>query len=185
MEYIKDIINLFLIVFVLASVSMSLYPPKQKLNFAISIWRNFRIKMLFEVILLVLLTLTIFMFLYKYIPISRWGWLNLFVSGGGNVMITPILSERNSSNLFFRLLVPIFFFIFILAIPSLANAEEYIFRRGYTEWRDILEQSVKFGFIHLIVGIPLSAAIALIGVGFFCGYKYRKTFFDHYNCITV
>lgn len=137
--------------------------------------------MFFEIIGLILITIVIFTFLYTYVPFLKYGWLNLFVEGGGTILVTPVVEESRSSNLIFRFMPPAFFFIFLLAIPSLAKLEEEIYRRGFIKWKDISIQSIKFGFAHLIMGVPLAAAIALIFSGLFYGYKYRKAFLNFYH----
>ncbi|MEK7636145.1 MAG: hypothetical protein AAB362_00425 [Patescibacteria group bacterium] len=143
------------------------------MSFVWSVWKMFRFKMFFEVLGALSLTSIAFLALWEYVPIFRWGWLNLFIKGGGNIIIAPVLESSGSPSVFVRLLPPLFFATLLIALPFMAHYEERVFRRGYHEWREIWIQSVKFGLIHLFVGVPLAAAIALIGVGFFYACKYR------------
>lgn len=40
----------------------------------------------------------------------------------------------------------------------------------------MIKQSVKFGLIHLYVGIPIAAALVIILPGFFYACKYRSVY---------
>jgi len=171
-----EIIKTIFIIFVLLNLIIVLHPIKPKLKFTLNIWKKFRIKMFFEIIGLIIIILTVFMFLYFFVPYMKYGWLNLFIKEGGSIAIAPVTEASKSPNFIIRIIPPVFFLIFLLAIPPLAKIEEEIFRKGFTKWKDISIQSVKFGFAHMIMGIPLAGAIALIISGLFYGYKYRNAF---------
>lgn len=153
-----------------------LLPIKPKLRFTLDIWKKFRIKMFFEIIGLIIITIAVFEFLYLFVPYLKYGWLNLFIKGGGTIAITPVIEESKSPNFIIRIIPPVFLFIFLLAIPSLAKLEEEKYRKGFIRWKDIYVQSVKFGLAHLLMGVPLAAAFALIISGLFYGHKYRNAF---------
>lgn len=173
---ITEIIKIIFIIFILLNLIVILLPIKPKLRFTLDIWKKFRIKMFFEIIGLIIITIAVFEFLYLFVPYLKYGWLNLFIKGGGTIAITPVIEESKSPNFIIRIIPPVFLFIFLLAIPSLAKLEEEKYRKGFIKWKDIYVQSVKFGLAHLLMGVPLAAAFALIISGLFYGHKYRNAF---------
>ncbi|MCC6687182.1 MAG: hypothetical protein IT205_09360 [Fimbriimonadaceae bacterium] len=98
-------------------------------------------------------------------PILRFSWLSLLAKGeeGTNLMVAPAQ-------------IPWFGLIFIgllaLNLPRLARREEEVFRRGTMNWKDATYRSLKFGLIHMVVGVPLGAALALWFSGMFFSWRY-------------
>lgn len=168
--------KVMIVIFVVVSVTHCFYSNRGRLNFIWFIWKRFRPKMLLEVLGVLFLIIAAIVIMWQ-LPFLRWGWWNLLSGGNvGNILIAPILEGSQSSYLFVRILVPCFFLFLIVVFPFLAKMEEEIFRQGHYKWKSILKQSIKFGLFHLFAGVPLSAAFALIGAGFFFGYKYRRAF---------
>ena len=110
-------------------------------------------------------------------PILRFSWLSLLAKGeeGTNLMVAPAQ-------------IPWFGLIFIgllaLNLPRLARREEEVFRRGTQNWMDAAFRSLKFGLIHMVVGVPLGAALALWITGMFFSWRYfvggvRESTFYH------
>jgi hypothetical protein len=73
-------------------------------------------------------------------------------------------------------MVPLFFVALAFVLPFLARSEERSFRKGHDEWGSIAKQSVKFGLVHCLFGVPIAAGIALIISGLFYGFKYKRAF---------
>lgn len=174
MHFLWLIGKMLLVLAATGSVVYELYTQRNRLGFVWSVWKRFRPLMLVEVLFTLILTITMIVGLWTYVPFLHWGWLNLFVSGGGNVILAPVAEGSESSSMIVRMLPPIFFVAILVAFPFMAHYEEEKYRRGYHEWRDIARQSVKFGLVHLWVGIPLAAGIGLIIPGFFFAWKYRS-----------
>ena len=111
-------------------------------------------------------------------PVMRFSWLNLLAKGaeeGTNLMVAPAQ-------------LPWFGIVFIgllaLNIPRLARREEEMFRRGKKGWQDVAFRSLKVGLIHMVVGVPLGAALALWIAGMFFSWRYfaggvRESTFYH------
>lgn len=111
-------------------------------------------------------------------PVMRFSWLNLLAKGGEegtNLMVAPAQ-------------LPWFGIVFIgllaLNLPRLARREEEMFRRGTKDWQDASFRSLKFGLIHMVVGVPLGAALALWIAGMFFSWRYlaggvRESTFYH------
>lgn len=168
-----------LVLFAVGSIAYSFISERRNYGFVWSVWKRFRFKMFFEVIGVISLVFATAIMLWD-VSILKWGWMSLFYNHGGNILITPIRDGSQSTSLIIRLMVPVFFFLFLLVAAFFARSEEVSFRKGYNEWIPIFKQSIKFGLVHCLVGIPLAAGIALIIPGFFFGYKYKRAF-DYKN----
>ncbi|MAG35188.1 MAG: hypothetical protein CL878_02925 [Dehalococcoidia bacterium] len=87
------------------------------------------------------------------------GLINLSESnppGTGVVIGSLLLSPLDYA----WLIAPFILLLFFL-LPRLAAVEERIFRLGTRNWLDGAFRSVVFGLVHLTMGIPLGAALAL------------------------
>lgn len=175
MEILLTIGKVVLVLLAVASVALPLISERRNYEFVWQVWKRFRIKMFVQVFGIIMLTIAAAIVLWE-VPGLKWGWINLFFSGGGNMFIAPITEGSQSTHVSIQLMVPLFFFALMLVLPFLARSEERSFRKGYDEWGPIIKQSVKFGLVHCLVGVPLAAGIALIISGFFYGYKYKRAF---------
>lgn len=176
MEILLTVAKAILILFAIAGIAHTCITERRNYKFVWQIWKRFRIRMFFEVLGVLLLIFAVAIVLWIGVPGLKYGWLNPFFEGGGNILIRPIQEGSESTSVLVRLLVPLFFLAFMFVMPFLARIEENSFRKGHEEWSSILKQSVKFGLIHLVVGVPLAIGIALIILGFFLGYKYKRAF---------
>ncbi len=74
--------------------------------------------------------------------------------------------------------VPVFglFFVvlLILNLPRLAHIEEDVFREGTKDWLDAIPRSLKFGLMHMIVGVPLWVGLFLAIPGMWFTFHYFK-----------
>lgn len=176
MDVLLPIGKVLLAIFASASVAHELYSKWHRLGFFWLVWKRVKVRMLLEVIVVIIFTIIAVVSLAYYIPFMDWGWTKLLFKDGGNIVITPMMDASSSTNLYIRLLVPIFLLMLMASMPFLVHSEEKTFRKGYHEWKEIIKQSFKFGFIHMIVGVPLAAGLALSGVGLFYAYKYKKEY---------
>ena len=170
MDFLIMIGKAVLVLLAVAGVALPLVCEKHNYQFVWSIWRRFRVKMFFECLGVVAVMVAAVIVL-RQIPGLSYGWIKFFYSGDGNVLVTPIMEGSKSNSIWVRSLIPIYFAIFVFVIPFLARAEENIFRKGHTEWGAIIKQSVKFGLVHCLVGVPLANGVALIISGLFFGFK--------------
>jgi hypothetical protein len=49
----------------------------------------------------------------------------------------------------------------LFSLPTIAQWEEKMFREGTMSWQQAIFISLLFGFVHMLVGVPLCAAIVL------------------------
>jgi hypothetical protein len=154
-------------------VTIGMYLRRKSLGFIWSIWRRFRFAMLPEVFLMIAMTVCGGLTLMHFVPWLRWGWANLFSKNGGNAALAPIFAALNFPSRPVQLLVPFFLVLFVINMPFFVKREEDLFRKGYYKWPDLFEHSVRFGLVHVVMGIPLGFVLAIIPTGFFLALKYR------------
>jgi len=177
MEILKTVLTVLFAIIAIASVVSTIAKEYKNANFIFAIWKRFRFRMLFETIGVIVLVVMTYVLLVVFFPFLNWGWSDLFIEGGGNIYVAPVMAvSEQSSNWFMKALPFLFLIMFLVAVPFLARMEEKWFRYGHEEWSEIIPQSIKFGLIHLVVGIPIATGIALIISGLFFGYKYKKAF---------
>lgn len=165
-----------IIAFVVHSIFKALYDNRRNLSFILLVWKRFNLKMLVECVGALIALIVFILTLLHYLPFTSFGWMNFIVQGGGNLFVAPVLAGSNSPHILIRLLVPLFFVLLIPTLPFLAKMEEDAFRRGNISLKSIAERSVVFGLIHMTMGVPLAAAIGLIGMGFFYAHIYRSNY---------
>ena len=169
------ILKVLLAMLTVTFVTQTVYAERRNLNFVMTIWSRFRVQMFFEVFGMLLVTI-LFCALLMQCPLFKYGWMDLFFVNGGSLFIAPVIDAAGASNHFARILPFMFILFLLVAMPFWARNEEKSFREGNYEWPDIIKESIVFGLVHCLMGVPLGAGIVLIGVGFFYACKYRKTF---------
>ena len=104
--------------------------------------------------------------LIRYIPGMQFGWLTWLASQASETQT----GQTVESSPFLWVTIVILILIFSIVLPKFAFLEEEKFRKPYV-WATKpiqLVQALKFGIAHLIMGIPIGAALALsIGGVFF------------------
>jgi membrane protease YdiL (CAAX protease family) len=103
-----------------------------------------------------------------------WSWISMLGDGGanapsGNIMAAPFKSGS-------VLVITGFWFLLSLALPYLAKGEEEAFRSMVFGTKKRIITSIKFGLVHMIVGVPLFVALILAVVGYIFSIFYVKTF---------
>jgi membrane protease YdiL (CAAX protease family) len=101
----------------------------------------------------------------------NWSWTSLLSDGehSGNIMAAPLKSKSIS-------IIASFWLILSLALPYLAKSEEVAFRSFVFGIKNRIKKSIKFGLIHMIVGVPLSIALLLAIVGYIFSIIYVRAF---------
>ena len=109
----------------------------------------------------------------------KFSWIKLLGGTGTNLIANPGLTEGPST---FAFIGTIIFYLCLIAIlPYLAKMEEISFRSQRFSVKDRVISSIKFGFIHMIVGVPVFAAILLCFIGYIFSIRYKRAFYKHYE----
>lgn len=102
-----------------------------------------------------------------------WSWISMLGSGvdspSGNILATPLKSGS-------VIIIGIFWLLLTLALPYLAKGEEKAFRSLVFGTKSRIITSIKFGLIHMVVGVPLFIALILAVVGYIFSIFYVKAF---------
>jgi len=109
------------------------------------------------------------------VPPLRFGWWTL-LGGQGNVVFG---STEQTSGTPWEVVVPVVFVLLLLpALPLLVEAEERRFRAGAEGWtmRRRVVRGLEFGLLHLVVGIPVAAALALAVGGWWFTWVYLRAY---------
>jgi len=109
------------------------------------------------------------------VPPLRFGWWTL-LGGQGNVVFG---STEQTSGTPWEVVVPIAFVLLLLpALPLFVEAEERRFRFGAEGWstQRRLVRGLQFGLLHLVVGIPVAAALALAVGGWWFTWVYLRAY---------
>jgi hypothetical protein len=109
------------------------------------------------------------------IPGMSIGWWTA-IGGTGNI-VTGGTSRTHGTAL--EWIVPaIFLSLLFPALPLFAEREELMFRRGAEgwSWRRRCWMGLKFGLVHLVMGIPIGVAIALSFGGWYFQWAYLRAY---------
>lgn len=103
-----------------------------------------------------------------------WSWISMLGSEGtdapsGNILAAPFKSGS-------VIIISIFWLLLTLALPYLAKGEEKVFRSLVFSTKSRIITSIKFGLIHMVVGVPLFIALILAVVGYIFSIFYVKAF---------
>jgi hypothetical protein len=69
-----------------------------------------------------------------------------------------------------------FSLLLIMVIPQLVEKEERLFRHNALGWWRVSLNSMLFGAAHLLVGIPVIVAVALMGTGAMFAVVYLRAY---------
>lgn len=110
--------------------------------------------------------------LWNLVPPLRWGWWSTL--GGSGTAISPGDESSTFSTIFSALII----LVLLSILPYLAHYEEEIFRKNAENrsTRANLLVSLGFGLMHLLMGIPIAAALALTVGGMVFNHVYLRTF---------
>lgn len=170
---LTDIVTLLFTAYITVDMARYLREGQLKKDFsAFRTLKNYRwVAAIFGTIVLIVITLTIGILVYQTGPLARWTWLYLLQN--------PAQPKEQASNLMTAgIQIPIFAMIFFpllaLNIPRLAKREEEAFRHRIRSPKEAIIKSIKFGFVHAFVGVPIAFCLALIVPGLWFSWIYTK-----------
>lgn len=89
-----------------------------------------------------------------------WSWVSIFTDDSGtNVVSMPLKSGTVYT-------ITLFWAALSIALPYLAKTEEEIFRQNKNTHSQRIFNSIKFGLMHMTVGVPLLLCLILSLVGY-------------------
>lgn len=103
-----------------------------------------------------------------------WSWISVFSDGSANAPSGNIVAAPFKSGSI--LIISGFWFLLSLALPYLAKSEEEAFRSLVFGTKERIITSIKFGLIHMIVGVPLFIALILAVIGYIFSIFYVNAF---------
>ena len=103
-----------------------------------------------------------------------WSWISMLGNGGANAPSGNIIAAPFKSGSV--LVITGFWFLLSLALPYLAKGEEEAFRSMVFGVKNRIITSIKFGLVHMIVGVPLFVALILAVAGYIFSIFYIKAF---------
>lgn len=156
---------------------------------AFSVWRRIRFHHLVGCLLLLAAVLGTAVGLARVVPFTGWG-LGTLIGLDGNAIFAPLqeAAELTAPRPGSETLVPAgpdwtfagiaggFLLLLLVLFPWLAYVEERAFRQGLEDasfGREVLA-ALRFGLVHLVMLIPIAAAIGISVAGFVYGRIYRR-----------
>ena len=173
MDILVSIGKFLLVALAVTGVAHPLYAERHNYRFAWQVYKRFRFGLFIQALCVQSAVVAVGIGL-TCVPFLKYGWLSLFYEGGGNMLLRPIQEASMSESGLLRALPVLFVIALLTILPFLAQAEEEVFRQGHEDLGDILWQSLMFGLMHCLVGVPLAFGIALTLTGLFCAYHYNR-----------
>jgi len=106
-------------------------------------------------------------------------WVGWWTATGGTGNIVTGGTSRAGGTPLEWIIPAVFFLLLVPALPLFAEREELMFRQGTERWdlRHRVWMALKFGLVHLIMGIPIAVALAL-SVG---GWYFQRSYLRGYR----
>jgi hypothetical protein len=134
-----------------------------------------KIDYLWSFLLVMFVVVTVGVFASIGLPkFMTWSWISMLGNGGANAPSGNIIAAPFKSGSV--LVITGFWFLLSLALPYLAKGEEETFRSLVFGVKNRIITSIKFGLVHMIVGVPLFVALILAVVGYIFSIFYVKAF---------
>jgi hypothetical protein len=185
------VINVVIVLVVLAMLARASVAAWRNRSLAVTVWRRVRPRHVVGSVGLILLVLAVAVALATFVPVTQFG-LGSLVGIEGNVVFAPVedvlLEEPPSpppgggepaTTEWSRFaLVGGFCVLLLLLFPWLAYNEERMFREGLERASAGRQAGValRFGLTHLLMLIPIAAALAIGVAGFVYGVIYRHAY---------
>ena len=134
--------------------------------------RGLRLRHFLRAPLVFATVILVFSLLYL-VPPLRIGWWTL-IGGTGNIVTGS--TDRTSGTALEWIIPGTFILLLAPALVRFAEREEEIFRLRAEGWSTMrrLRRGVEFGLVHLVMGIPIAAALALSIGGWYFTWAYLR-----------
>lgn len=187
-----EALRLLVAAVVIALLARTVRPAWRQRALVVRIWRSVRPRHVLGSLVLLVAVLTVALTLAAAVPPTRLG-LGSLVGFTGNAVFAPVeeVSVRAGGSglagqaapepggrwTTVAVAVPLLLWLLLL-VPWLAHGEERLFREGLEDANPAREvwTALRFGLIHLVMLVPLAAALAIAVAGFAYGRSYRRAF---------
>jgi hypothetical protein len=175
-----EALRLLVALVVVGLLARTVRPAWRHRDLALRVWSGIRPRHLLGGAALLALVLSVAVALLAYVPVTRIG-LGTLIGLSGNAVFAPIerVAAPGAGVDVLPLLLAGGFLLALLALfPWLAYTEELTFRRGLERAGLARELwvALRFGLAHLIMLVPLGAALAIAVAGFAYGRIYRRAY---------
>jgi len=142
------------------------------------VWRGLRPSHFLLAVPILLLAAVVGISAWLWLPGAWFGWWSLMGNGGGgaiNASLTPATADAPA---FSKVLPYVMLISLALVLPMAARWEEMRFRLGAESQGTgkRLVVALGFGLAHLIMGIPIAAALAVGAGGWGFAAAYRRAY---------
>lgn len=175
--------RLLLAVAVLALLARSAWVAWARRDLARAVWRSVRPRHVIGSLVLLVTVVAVTVAAATAVPLLARGLGDLFATTG-NVVFAPVDVAAEAAggaadtgpNLWFVGIVTVFLAVLALLLPWFAFVEEEVFRAGAEAWSLPVRigAALVFGAAHLVMLVPLAAAIGIGVAGFAYGEVYRR-----------
>lgn len=187
-----EVLRVLVVVAVLVLLGRAARVAWSRRQLALRVWRAIRLRHVIGSVALMALVLGIAVLLLTLLPVTGLG-LGSLVGLEGNAVFAPIDGALEPTPTppsaggpapspgvpWLQVLgVTAFLAALVALFPHLASVEETVFRVGWERYslpRQLLS-ALRFGLTHLIMLIPLAAALAVAVAGFVYGRIYRRAY---------
>lgn len=179
------VLRLLVAAVILALLARALRPAWRNRRFALRVWSSIRPRHVLGSLALLSVVLGVVLTLLAYVPLTRVG-LGTLVGLSGNAVFAPVeeaaVRSQQAGGGGGQVLLLIgtgAFLVLLLALfPELAHREELAFRQGLERAGPGRElwAALRFGLAHLVMLVPLAAALAIAVAGFAYGRVYRRAY---------
>jgi len=180
------VLRLLVAVVILALLARVLRPAWRNRRLALRVWSSIRPRHVLGSIALLAVVMTVVLGLLTFVPPTRAG-LGSLIGLTGNALFAPVeeaavRSEQapdGGGGQALLLAGTGAFLVLLLALfPELAHREELAFRQGLERASPGRElwAALRFGLAHMVMLVPLAAALAIAVAGFAYGRIYRRAY---------
>jgi hypothetical protein len=192
-----EALQLIVALAVVGMLGRAVRPAWRNRLLAVAVWRRVRLRHVLGCLALLALVLGTALGLMRFVPPTAWG-LGSMLGLDGNAVFAPleeatqiarehgppvavgegragVPAGRNWTELG---IAATFLGLLLVLFPWLAYVEERVFRAGLESagLADEVKAALRFGLVHLVMLIPIAAALAISVAGFVYGRIYRASY---------
>lgn len=180
---VSSLLRLLIAAWVLAMLARAARAAWSQRRLVLTVWGRVRVRHLLGSLGLLAVVLAVSVTLLEMVPVTRFG-LGTLIDTGGNAVFTPLLEAARRSpatgsggpDWLLAGGASVFLGLLAAVLPWLAFVEEEMFRAGLEIASPAREVGVAlvFGAAHLVMLVPVAAALAIAVAGLAYGRIYRR-----------